>query len=214
MQATKAAFCLGGMHPHCFSHGLSALFQSAPYQFARDATAFLDGDELRRQEAHTPTCTPGRRGTARPRDQMRLVGTREGARLGGAGRAGAQGRIPPVEHKQAAYARDGGTVNLQGVGDGEILPCWTIRPFVGFEQDAGMGEFAPSLAGTPYQPQPAQDGVPVDVQAPTERSRCEDPRIVGVPDPRFDACERGTTPVVGETKEATLLVFIHRAILR
>jgi hypothetical protein len=25
MQATKAAFCLGGMHQHCFSHGLSAL---------------------------------------------------------------------------------------------------------------------------------------------------------------------------------------------
>jgi len=77
---------------------------------------------------------------------MRLVGTGEGARLGGAGRAGAQGRIPPVEHKQAAYARDGGTVNLQGVGDGGILPCWTIRPFVGFEQGAGMGKL-PSGSG-------------------------------------------------------------------
>jgi hypothetical protein len=71
-----------------------------------------------------------------------------------------------------------------------------------------------SLAGTPEQSQPTQDGVPVDVQAPTERFRCEDPRIVGVPYTRFDARERGAAPVVGKTKEATLLVFIHRAILR
>jgi hypothetical protein len=50
--------------------------------------------------------------------------------------------VAPSLHEARADTRDGGAINVEGVGNRGVLPCRTIGCFVRFEEDAGVGDLA------------------------------------------------------------------------
>jgi len=108
----------------------------------RDRHAAVEGDEPSRQQAQRPAGMPLGRGTAGKGNQVGLLYAIERARRGDTGRMMDKCRLDTLGRTPRAHARDGRFTDLDGDGNRRVTFVRAARPFVRFEEDAGMREGA------------------------------------------------------------------------
>ena len=105
-------------------------------------SAAVKGDELFREKAQAPAGASSGRGATRKGDEIRFPDTIECARLGSLRWAMHERNLDSLRRAPLAYALHGGFTTLNGNGNRRVTHVRAIRPFVGLEQDARMGEGA------------------------------------------------------------------------